>query len=877
MNKYFKYFLISITALIFSFLILIISLLSIIYFKGLSLDPFNEYIGKNISNFEPGSELKYKNAIIKYNKQKGFHFEAKQLIYLNSNNSYSFNIDSLLIDFDFLSLITNPKQNIKFNIDQIKIFDANLVQISEVDNLSAYIENERSIKLDIKKINYLDLQTKASLEYLSADIRNKKDTILNIGNIRYEDLGSKFSLELISSLIRLDIKSLINSEKSNFYLKSELSIEDSSSYNFEAEFHQDKNKLVVNEFIGDDIYLSEQGDIVLLEGLNKISVKLDFRAKADAFNQLIGERSDLDVKDFIDGFIGWQNFNLKAVFSMDEGHYQTVDDSSLNLSGIYDFRKVELPDSLYAYLEDPTIYDLNITKKKNSYDFKINNLKNDFIKLNHGSALILEDNFSHASILFITSIKKELVLNYIKGSLSQREANNNKLYDFLNKNLYPNQEMTLSFELEPNSNDIIKSVKNINVKSKGKFDSNYIFDDNKNPNYIIGMVDYELAIDNLKSKNILLKCEIDLGNTEAFIRQINLKKKKSESLILSISGYFKNLDDSTFIIKSVDSDYDIYGELTLSNTNHISVSDFTINNDRNIDLIMSGDLSKRILNLDIRGNVIDLSQNKVEVNNKKKDYYLDTENYSIQTDHVIFNGPVKVNNFKADITKQKSILSVQSSASFGDHKLSYSREKNSEIDKNIIISNDITHFVGDSHAAKKLLSDGSMELTSIRNLKNLQADVNIKLDDFVLIDTPVSLKLLSLPSISGLVSIAEGEPGIRFGYGEIKYIETKESYSDIEAFAVSDSLGLVMDGSIDRTNKIIDMKGEISPMHLVNAIIQKLPIIGNILVGDEGEGMFSIDFQLTGKQDNPDVDSVPLSIIKPRIIERAIELVEQNN
>ena len=292
---------------------------------------------------------------------------------------------------------------------------------------------------------------------------------------------------------------------------------------------------------------------------------------------------------------------------------------------------------------------------------------------------------------------------------------------------------------------------------------------------------------------------------------------------------------------------------------------------------MSGDLSKRILNLDIRGNVIDLSQNKVEVNNKKKDYYLDTENYSIQTDHVIFNGPVKVNNFKADIIKQKSILSVQSSASFGGHKLTYSREKNSEIDKNIIVSDDITHFVGDSHAAKKLLSDGSMELTSIRNLKNLQADVNIKLDDFVLIDTPVSLKLLSLPSISGLVSIAEGEPGIRFGYGEIKYIETKDSYSNIEAFAVSDSLGLVMDGSIDRENKTIDMKGEISPMHLVNAIIQKLPIIGNILVGDEGEGMFSIDFQLTGKSDEPDVDSVPLSIIKPRIIERAIELVEQNN
>ena len=72
------------------------------------------------------------------------------------------------------------------------------------------------------------------------------------------------------------------------------------------------------------------------------------------------------------------------------------------------------------------------------------------------------------------------------------------------------------------------------------------------------------------------------------------------------------------------------------------------------------------------------------------------------------------------------------------------------------------------------------------------------------------------------------------------------------------------------------MKGEISPMHLVNALIQKLPIIGQIMVGNEGEGMFSIDFHMNGKTDDPDVVSSPLTIIKPRIIERAIEAIENN-
>jgi len=877
MNKPLKYSLIGFTLVALSFCIIILIILTIIFSKGLSLDPFSGHIDKKISNLSPGSDLQYKEAILKYNKEHGIYVEVNKLIYLDSNTNNKFDIDSLWVNFDFLSLWNNENKNIQLHLEQIKMFASNSFEIAKARDLSVNIENENLIKFTINKTSYKYDTTVLSVDYLSAEMRNRKDTILNVDNIKYDNTKSEVSLNLDSSLIRLNIDSILNNKESNFYIRSNLTLDNESSYSVEAEFHQDEDKLIINEFIGDDIYLSEQGIINLLEGLNKLSVKLNFRAKAGAFNQLIGYRSDLDIQKFVDGFIGWQNFNIDAVFDLNKGNYETINESTVLLSGIYDFRKIDLPDSFYSQLQDSTIYDIVVSKRKNSYDFKINNLKNDFIQLNKGSEIILSDNFDYSSVVLVTSFKKDLILSYIKGGLSEREANNNKLYDFLNRNLYPNQDMTLSFEIEPNSKDMIESIKNINIYSYGKFDSNYIFDDNKNPNYINGIINYQLAIEDLRTENILIKGEVNLSNAEVFIRQINLKKKKSGNLILNFSGNFKNLEDSIFIINSIDSDYDVYGEVKISNTNHIFIDNFKIDNRKNVDLIMSGDLSERILNLNITGPLIDLSKNKVEVNNKKKEYYLNTENYNIRTDNVIFDGNVKVDNFKAEIVKQKSKLSVSSSATFEDHELNYSREKNNITDTNIIISDDITHFVGDSHAAKKLLSDGSIELNSVRNINNLEAEVSIKLDDFVLINTPVSLKLLSLPSISGLVSIAEGEPGIRFGYGEIKYRETKDLYSNIEAFAVSDSLGLVMDGKIDRKKKTIDMKGEISPMYLVNAIIQKLPIIGNILVGNEGEGMFSIDFNLTGNQDDPDVDSVPLSIIKPRIIERALESVEKSN
>mgnify|MGYP003314872467 CR=1 FL=1 len=118
-----------------------------------------------------------------------------------------------------------------------------------------------------------------------------------------------------------------------------------------------------------------------------------------------------------------------------------------------------------------------------------------------------------------------------------------------------------------------------------------------------------------------------------------------------------------------------------------------------------------------KGDIIDLSANKVETKKKERVYYLKRENYSINTNEVIFAGAVRVNDFKAGIEKQGSTLSVNSRASFMGHELNYSREKNDNIDVNIIDSSDITYFVNDNHAAKKLLSDGEFKMTSIRNLK----------------------------------------------------------------------------------------------------------------------------------------------------------------
>ena len=83
-----------------------------------------------------------------------------------------------------------------------------------------------------------------------------------------------------------------------------------------------------------------------------------------------------------------------------------------------------------------------------------------------------------------------------------------------------------------------------------------------------------------------------------------------------------------------------------------------------------------------------------------------------------------------------------------------------------------------------------------------------------------------------------------------------------------------MEGNIDRKDKSLNFEGEISPIHLINMLLKKVPIIGDLLVGEEGEGLFAFEFEMKGESADPEAKSNPLSIAKPQILERASEYLE---
>ncbi len=836
--KFLVYILISIFIIIF----LIFTFLAIkASYGGVKLNFLEGLIKEEIKSSSL-INLDIESIVLNRDNQKGFYFEIKKLKAEATNNTL-LQTDALLFDFRIFNLFTLSidknntiyAKNLKIlNSDSQIYFDEMLINFDELDN----------INLSIKKIDF-----------------------------KYSQ--SNLDIICVNSKFYFNTKSLYSILVSEIEFKSSLFVND-ERYEAEINYNPNTKKINITKFRGDYFYLNDNSEVQFDSDYKTAQIKLDLKLKNNVVFDVLELNDENRFYPLINNFIGWQSIFFQSTFSYNSPQFfsDLIQNSILNISGIYELESLLPKDSYYSNFGNTTYYELEFYNKKEKYVLNFNKVKNDKIVLKKGSFLKLNKKLNDANLNLVTSINKKAVINFLRTSILSRESSTGRAIKFLETNLNQKNDVTLNFNINPLSNDIYKSLKNLYVISSGELNSNFIFDENQNPNYISGPINYYIEIKDLEKSTPVLKGQIDLTRTKAYIRQINFQKEKDSIFKIKFEGVTNSTNDSIVTFDSLDSEIDFEGKIKITKTNHIYLEKLFINNNSNINLKLSGDLSKRILNLKVKGEIIDLSKNKVEVSQKKRNYYLKKENYSILTDKVIFSGLVKVNKFRATIEKEGSKISINSRADYKGHELKYSREKNEHLDVNIINSSDITHFVNNDHPVRKLLSDGKFKMTSIRKLNSNVAEVKIKLNDFVMINTPASLKLLSLPSISGLVSIAEGEQGIRFGYGEINYKETESKFSEIEAFAVSDSLGLIMEGNINRKMDSIDIKGEISPMHLVNAIIQKLPIIGPIIVGDEGEGLFSIDFTMKGSTDDPDVESNPLTIIKPRIIERAIEAID---
>ena len=84
-------------------------------------------------------------------------------------------------------------------------------------------------------------------------------------------------------------------------------------------------------------------------------------------------------------------------------------------------------------------------------------------------------------------------------------------------------------------------------------------------------------------------------------------------------------------------------------------------------------------------------------------------------------------------------------------------------------------------------------------------------------------------------------------------------------------LGATAQGLIRKSDGAIDIDGTIIPAYALNAAIGEIPLIGDILTGGKGEGIFGVTYALGGTMAQPRFQVNPVSAIAPGILRKFFE------
>jgi len=92
-----------------------------------------------------------------------------------------------------------------------------------------------------------------------------------------------------------------------------------------------------------------------------------------------------------------------------------------------------------------------------------------------------------------------------------------------------------------------------------------------------------------------------------------------------------------------------------------------------------------------------------------------------------------------------------------------------------------------------------------------------------------------------------------------------------ESHLKGDLLGATMRGKLDFNSKRVRLSGTYIPLYGLNAAVGAVPVIGELLVGRQGEGILGITFGVYGNIEKPEVLVNPMSIVAPGVFRQIFE------
>jgi AsmA-like C-terminal region len=145
-------------------------------------------------------------------------------------------------------------------------------------------------------------------------------------------------------------------------------------------------------------------------------------------------------------------------------------------------------------------------------------------------------------------------------------------------------------------------------------------------------------------------------------------------------------------------------------------------------------------------------------------------------------------------------------------------------------------------------------------------------EKIVFTQVPILTKLLTLASLRGIADTISGK-GIAFDTISSDVTYADETFTLRNTKVKGDAMGVLLEGTVAPYGAgKINVKGTLAPSTMINTLPGKVPVIGQLLVGGEDEGVFGAKFAVRGTLEKPDIIVNPLSILTPGFLRNIFDI-----
>ena len=168
----------------------------------------------------------------------------------------------------------------------------------------------------------------------------------------------------------------------------------------------------------------------------------------------------------------------------------------------------------------------------------------------------------------------------------------------------------------------------------------------------------------------------------------------------------------------------------------------------------------------------------------------------------------------------------------------------------------------------KRMNTGALSLQLSATGEPLDGTLTIR--RFAILDEEVLAQLSAQPGAPGGKPIITDPRNVQFNRLAASFTLGSGRITIKDGVISGPVIGASIEGTIDYAKSGIDLRGAIVPAYIVNSLFNKLPLIGQLL-GGENEGIFSINYRAVGPLSSPNISYNPLSVVAPGFLRKLFE------